>query len=67
MPTPDEVYPDKYKRNRRPDRSCGSCGKVIYYGLFCSNECSDRAYHAWREAESMADPCRCPSCDELGG
>lgn len=30
------------------NRSCGWCDKAIYYGLFCSNECSDKDYGLWQ-------------------
>ena len=31
------------KENRR----CPECDKHIYYGIFCSNECSDKSYERW--------------------
>ena len=28
-------------------RACAWCGKRIYYGLYCSNDCSAAAYRKW--------------------
>jgi hypothetical protein len=29
-------------------RTCGWCDKIICYGLFCSNECSNAHYEQWK-------------------
>ena len=31
-------------------RICPECGKVVYYGIYCGNDCSDKAYDRWVKA-----------------
>lgn len=45
------------------DRTCGECGRTIYYGLYCSNDCADRSYARWCEARE-AERTECRMCDE---
>lgn len=33
------------------DRTCSKCGKVIYYGIYCSNVCSDAVYRDWKKQQ----------------
>ncbi len=45
------------------DRKCGECGKVIYYGLFCSNYCSNLNYERWRKHRVIR--CQCGDCAKV--
>jgi hypothetical protein len=31
-------------------RLCPECKKVVYYGIYCSNVCSDKGYIKWKKA-----------------
>lgn len=32
----------------KPQRRCPRCDKPVYYGIYCSNECSDAGYEKWK-------------------
>lgn len=29
-------------------RKCPQCGKTVWYGIYCSNVCSDKAFEQWK-------------------
>lgn len=33
----------------RKERHCPTCGVVVWYGIYCSNVCSDKGYAEWLE------------------
>lgn len=45
-------------------RKCGECRKPIYYGLYCSNLCSNVSYERWLRIEARKDAkrCGCKAC-----
>lgn len=56
--------PEDYPVRAVRGRTCGECGKAIYYGLFCSNYCSNLNYQRWLriQARRGRERCGCKSC-----
>jgi len=50
-------------------RKCAECDQIIYYGLYCSNLCSNVAYERWLRIERRPGQqrCRCDSCEHRDG
>lgn len=43
-----DIYDCPYAHRVKPERRCGRCDKIIYYGLYCSNYCADKDFAAWK-------------------